>query len=519
MHWSGSDKNIILRITVAATVIRCVIASCTDLGNDEVYYFTYAVQPDLNHFDHPPLIGFFIRLFTFDLHFISEIFMRMPAIAGSALNTWLIARCAQIIGNRKAGFLAAILYNTSIYSSIISGVFIIPDSVQLVFWLAALYCMLGSIRTDLTPVRNRYILLVGLWTGLAIMSKVHGVFLWAGFLGYIIFYQTSWLKNPYLYLAAFITILIISPIMIWNIRNEFITWRFHSERVTIDNQIVNFKSFLTTTIGQILYCNPFQFIVYVLTVINIISRKHTVKKPYLQLLLWCSLPIICCTTGISLFRQTLPHWSGPGFIGIMLLSSAYLEKQMSEHSTKHYRYLLNACVALMLFVFVAGLLLVNFYPGTMGKMQQPDTGAGDATLDIYGWDQLKLAFEKIRKEDLRTGRMKADAPMLVHQWFPGAHLYYYVAYPLGMRLIGAGDLNNIHKFWWLNARYGAIAPGEDAYYIAPSTNFSDPALLYTGSFRQYEKAGVITQYRNSAIARYWYIYRLKHATCKMGTHP
>jgi 4-amino-4-deoxy-L-arabinose transferase-like glycosyltransferase len=99
----------ITRLIIITTVIRCIIACYIDLGNDEVYYFTYAVQPDLNHFDHPPLVGLVIRLFTFNLHWINELAMRLPGIVGAAINTFLIARCGQLIRNRRTGIMAAIL--------------------------------------------------------------------------------------------------------------------------------------------------------------------------------------------------------------------------------------------------------------------------------------------------------------------------------------------------------------------------------------------------------------------------
>ena len=62
------NKHPVTALVVVFTIIRLLIANLINLGNDEVYYFTYAVLPDWNHFDHPPLVGIFIRIFTFNLH-------------------------------------------------------------------------------------------------------------------------------------------------------------------------------------------------------------------------------------------------------------------------------------------------------------------------------------------------------------------------------------------------------------------------------------------------------------------
>ncbi|MCF0063199.1 glycosyltransferase family 39 protein [Dyadobacter chenwenxiniae] len=405
-----NSKSAVRWIVVISTLIRCFVAWFTDLGNDEVYYFTYAVQPDLNHFDHPPLIGIFIRIFTGNLYFHHEFFMRLPAIVGAGINTWLIAKSGKLIRNERTGVVAALLYNTSIYTSIISGVFILPDSVQVVFWLAALFCMLQSIRSKSAKSQNRYILWIGIWAGLAIMSKVHGVFLWAGFLVFIVFNRSNWLKNPYLYLSMIITAAISSPILIWNINNDFITWHFHSERVQPEGMGLNGKSFLKTTIGQILYSNPFQFGIYLLLISAIRRKRAFVQDPDLQLLLWCSLPLIGCTTAISLFRDTLPHWSGPGFIGLMLLSAAFVDHLVASAGSKLLERLLISSSGLILLVVLGGLPLIHYYPGTFGKKSAPNVGSGDPTLDLYGWDELMPAFKKIRDKDIGHRRSGHCSP-------------------------------------------------------------------------------------------------------------
>lgn len=493
-------------IMILSGLIRVVLAASLNLGNDEVYYFTYAVQPDWNHFDHPPLVGVFIRLATFNLTWVNEITMRLPAMVGAAVNTWLIAKCVQQIATERAGIFAAVLYNTSLYTSIISGLFILPDSVQLGFWLAALHTMLGLVNTPAGVQSNRAMLWLGLWIGLAMMCKIHGVFLWMGFLGFIVFYQPCWLKNPYLYGGILLTLVLVLPIFFWNMNNDFITWRFHSERVIVQ-QGIDFKSFLVTSVGQIAYANPVQCIIYVICIAGFGKRKYLRDRYSLSLLLWCSVPIIVSTTLVSLFRSTLPHWSGPGFLGFMIISAAFIDSNLTNYSKVTYR-LLVASVYLILLIGVAGLALVRCYPGTLSDKTLANTGLHDPTLDVYGWDELQPVFSKIRQVDVANNRMTEQDPLITHNWFPGGHLYFYVAYPLKMRFIGLGKMNELHKFQWLNSIYGTITPGSNAYYIAPSNNFSDAAELYGQSFSSIEKLATIRQTRSGKTARYWYVYRL-----------
>nr|WP_295924060.1 glycosyltransferase family 39 protein [uncultured Dyadobacter sp.] len=499
--------NPLAQIIVITTLIRVLLATFLNLGNDEVYYFTYAVQPDWNHFDHPPLVGLFIRLTTLNLTWINDVSMRLPAICGAAINTWLIAKCTQRIANERAGIFASILYNASIYTSLISGLFILPDSVQLIFWMAALHEMVKIVDAPESANKDNRILLVGIWIGLAMMCKVHGIFLWLGFIGFIVFHRRSLLKSPFLYLGVAITLLLISPILYWNVSNDFITWGFHSERVTV-HEGINFKSFLVATIGQVLYANAAQFVIYIICLTAFVKRKKFTGNNVTQFLLWCSAPIIFATTLVSLFRTTLPHWSGPGFLGLMIIAAIYIDFSITQHSKKPY-YFLKAAVFITSFVCVASPLLICFFPGTTSDKASPETGLNDSTLDLHGWDELLSAFEKIRKDDIANKRMVEADPMVAHKWFPGGHIYHYVAYPLKMRFVGLGNLNDLHKFQWLNSIHGSIEPGSNAYYISPSNNFTDPKTLYSGKFDIIEQAATITQKRSGKLARYWYVYRLK----------
>ncbi len=244
--------------------------------------------------------------------------------------------------------------------------------------------------------------------------------------------------------------------------------------------------------------------------------KMTNKIPPFRLLLWCSLPIIVATTLVSLLRPTLPHWSGPGFLGLIIITAAYIDLKLGTEQNQKFSRLLKASMAIVVTIILSGVGVINHYPGTMGNQSKAEMGSGDFTLDMYGWEALRPEFEKIRNEDIRIGRMSANAPVLTNNWFPGGHLYYYVAYPLGMRLLGVGSVNALHKFWWLNSINGTLDEGDDAYFIVPSNYFTDPNALYGSNFGEIEEPIRIAQKRNGRVARYWFIYRLEKARKPVG---
>lgn len=360
-------------LIVVSSILRCLFALFLELGNDEVYYYSYAEHLDWNHFDHPPMVGILIRFFTLNLHWVNDFSMRFGAIIMAAFNTWLIAAIARHLMSERAGLIVGVLYTASIYSSIISGLFILPDSIANTFWIAAMYSMVVILTTSDTQKQSNQFLLLGMWIGLACMSKVHSIFLGVGFISFTLLFQREFLKNRSFYLGMVLFMICVLPIWLWNEEYDFITWKFHSQRVSILDSGIRWDYFAQAFLGQIFYNNPLLIYMYVFVLFSLIKDKFKIKglsKDIVYLLLLISLPIIVATTTISLFRQTLPHWSGPGFFGIMLISSMWIDQQIKLNKIPKIRKLLNLQLSFTLLIIALGVVLINFYPGNLFPIRQ-----------------------------------------------------------------------------------------------------------------------------------------------------
>ena len=178
-------------LVLLSLVVRGFLAAFLEFGNDEVYYWTYALYPDFSHFDHPPMVGFFIQLSTLNLFFDHEFFIRLSSVILGGLNTFLIFMIGRYLRDSLTGFYAAFLYTASIYAFIIAGVFILPDTPQLSFWLITVYFLLKSVTGPISSSAKKYLLLAGLAAGLALLSKYTSVFLLAGTFMYLLLHQRS----------------------------------------------------------------------------------------------------------------------------------------------------------------------------------------------------------------------------------------------------------------------------------------------------------------------------------------
>ncbi len=473
-----SDKQFLLFIIFINLIIKILPAALIELGNDEVYYWTYALFPDWSHFDHPPMVGLTIQLFTLNLTLTSEFFIRLGSLVMSSANIVLLFRIVQRIYSTEAARISSLLFTASVYFNIICGLFILPDTPQIFFVMMALYYGLPAITaSNYSKGDSLKIILFGIFTGLAFLSKYHSLFLWFGFGLYILFHDRSWLKRPALYISVLFTLVVMTPVIFWNINNNFISFTFHESRVGLFNSPIRPDSFLQFNLGQFFYQNPVLFVIYILTLISLFKKRKNGLSATDKLLLYLSLPLILIFTLSSMFKDTLPHWTGPSFIGLIILSSEWLREKLTVSRKKVINTLIvaNALIVLTLFL---GIIQINYgllYPPS--RVEGPkDLGTKDITLDMYGWHQAGLKFQQFLKKEGIEDRDFDKVKIISNNWFPAANMDFYIAHPLKIDLLVSGTLEKTHKYYWIN-KTRQIKEGDKIFYITSSQYFNAPEKL------------------------------------------
>jgi len=312
-------------LIILSTLIRAFIAGFIELGNDEVYYWTYALYPDLSHFDHPPMVGYLIQLFSFNLAFTNELFIRLGSVIFGAVNTWIIYLIGARIKDQLTGFYAALLYTSSIYCFVIAGVFILPDTPQLFFWLIVLYLFIKVLPDkNISSNSKRKLMLTGIVIGFGILSKYTSVYLWIGAVIYILFFNRNWFRTKELYLAAILSLIIVVPVVKWNLDHDFISFTYHSGRVDFFGTGLRFDFIASEILGQFFYNNPVNVLLIIVALVALVKKKKFLETRYTTILLLTAFPLILTFLFFSLFRRTLPHWSGPAYLSLILLAAAFL---------------------------------------------------------------------------------------------------------------------------------------------------------------------------------------------------
>jgi 4-amino-4-deoxy-L-arabinose transferase-like glycosyltransferase len=446
------------------------------------------------------MFAWFINLFSFGLTFDSELFVRLSSIIVFSINTFIIFFIGKEIKNSRTGFIAVLLYQSSIYSFVITGIMIIPDTPLSLFWLLAMRSFIIALRANEIGKRElQHIIFAGIFTGLAVISKYQSLILWAGAGAYILFHKREWFKKPQLYIAGIISISIIAPILLAPSGIDSSNVSFQTDRISLFSKLKPLF-FMREFLGQLVYNNPINVVLSFIALFSF--RKQQFLKPQdWKILLWFGLPILLVFLFFSLFSATLPHWSAPGYYAMMLIAAAYLDKK-SKRIIPTINKVAIGIVSIALFIAYIqinhGLLIDN------NSNEKTELGQDDVSLDLYGWSQISDQF---REQSIP--KHPKTKTIVAKKWYNAAHLDYYVARNNNLKLIAIGDANDIHEYLRINAIRGGISPGENAWFIAVSRNYIDPYKHYSDSFESIQATDTLEVYRNNKVVEYAFVFYMK----------
>ena len=221
----GQDRRVVCGI-VLLLFLRFVMAAVMNLSPQEAYYWNYSIHPDLSYLDHPPMVAWVIRAGTLLLG-KSEIGVRIGGVALVVVSTWLISALGRLWFSRRAGLWAALLFQL-IPAYFIYGVIITPDAPLICFWLLTIYLLSIAVLKDRPSAWYG----AGAALGFAMLSKYTAVFLVPSALLFLIADRAhrKWLLRKEPYLAFFLSLVIFSPVILWNYQHQWVSFAFQFSR-------------------------------------------------------------------------------------------------------------------------------------------------------------------------------------------------------------------------------------------------------------------------------------------------
>jgi hypothetical protein len=508
----SNSRYPIFYLLIISVVVRAVMAAGFCLGNDEAYYYTYALYPALSHFDHPPMVGWVIQLFSFNLALSSEFFIRLAAVVAGTINTWLMYCIGRQLRDELTGWYAALLYTASVYGFVIVGIFILPDSPQSVFWLTAILLLLKAFGGEINALAKRRFLLASVMMGFAFLSKYTTAYLWLGMIIYILGYKRKWLGTKVFYLGHMVMAVMFMPVLIWNAQNHFMSFLFHSGRVEPASTVFTPDYFLTEILGEALYTNPVNLVLILIVIAAFFKKKFKTEKPEIGILVWSALPLIVTFLLISVFRRTLPHWNAAGYLTLIPLAAIWLRNRTTAIIPSAIR--VSLAFSIVLITISSAQVLTGFIPIEKFTGKSAAKSSVDYSLEIYGWNQLRDKFIPLADKYEQSGLMPANSPIVSYRWFPAANYSYYAARGTSRYVLAAGDTAAIHKYAWINQVHDGFRLNTDAWYITSSRDYRSPRSLSGLYYERISEPDTIHIFRRGNEMYDFYVYRLKNLQSK-----
>jgi predicted membrane-bound mannosyltransferase len=483
-----------LSIVLGFQLFRFILLPFMGLMPQDAYYHFYGENFSWCYFDHPGMIGYLLRIFT--LTFGKTVFVvKLTDFVITSLTLLSFYKLAECFLSREKLNRAMILIASTFFISILSFNST-PDVPLLLFWTLSVLFLYRAIFEN----KKASWIYAGLAMGLAFDSKYTALLLPIGLILFLLFSPNyrKLLISPWLIFSLCIAVFMIYPVWYWNYSNDFISYKFHGNRVSFFSLQFNKNSFIREILGQFIYNNPYIVITLVLLLIVIWKKKFHFSKNYIVFFCYCSFPLILTTIYLSISRNTLPHWSGVSYLTLLPLIAAFLSER-KKNITKNLSIGIVVVSVLMItttFVINNGLFLPE-----ENSVQMEKLGRKDALLDMYGWEQASEKLTQVFKEEYVS-----DLPIISNRWYPAAHIDYYIARPNNMKVYGVGNLNEIHKYYWINQTYSEL--GDEVLYITDSRNFKNPKTLFENSYSKFNLLRTVPIERSGVVVKYVFLYKL-----------
>ena len=349
---------------------RGTIAFFLPPGFDEAYYYLYTRHLDWSYFDHPLMValstGFGVAL-TGE---VSQFTIRLGALllhTGALLLLYLTAR--RLFSEQAAVLTLTIASLVPIFLMGF-GVLTLPDSPLIFFWTAALLVASHEFFPPTAYRPSWRLAIIGFLTGLACLSKYHGLALGVGFLGFCLLSppHRAALRSPWLLAGVGLFLLAIAPIVVWNSQHDWISLRFQSARALPDRGYSFLELLGVFFVGNAYLFPTFGFPLWWAMGRSLLKAAKLKTQSAPALLILClSLPIVLGFTFLGGYRPILPTWAAPGFWSATLLLGNWAAEWAAR---SRRRWLVGSGLV------IATLLLVGLLHLTIGLLQKP----GQSTL-------------------------------------------------------------------------------------------------------------------------------------------
>ncbi len=466
-------------LIVIAAFLRLIYIWQTplDLSADEAQYWDWARRPlQACYLTKPPMVAYTISFFT-GLGGDSAFFVRLGAViisAATSLVAYLLI--VDVFKTARLGFLMVLTLNLGPIFNIGSVIMTI-DPLAMLFWSLTVYFSYKALRNP------HWWYLAGLSLGLGLLSKFVLIFLPVSILLYLLFVKKdrSCLRTKEPYLALLLSLLIYTPVLLWNQRNNWCYFNhMFFDHLASGKQLPLFR-FFEFSLSQLLIISPLLFIGIIWSLVVVVRER---KREYL-FLFFCTVPILLFFFFLSLTQKVQGNWPAVGYFA----GTAVFVGVFGGSASPGKRQFMWAALVVAL-IFSAFVYLVPFVD--LPRKLNP-------TVKLVGWKELGQRVSEVAEEmERKTGQR----PFIFSDGYQiTAELAFYVRHQPKVYNINLGRRNNQYDLW---QDFDSLI-GADGIYIKPHDADIEPAVVR--AFKGGERLPSQNFYRKDKIIRSFSIFK------------
>jgi len=449
-----------------------------DLIGDEAHYWEWTRRLDLSYYSKGPVIAWIIA-FTTWIGGNNAVAVRFLAPFLLFFSSFFIYKLTvDQFHDKTAGALAGALILT-IPLFAVFGVIMTIDGPFLFLWCLALWTFWRAIALE----KPGYWYLTGALIGLGFMTKYIMLLFYPCALIFLFLSKRDrpLLKTVHPWLSAVLGTLVLSPVIIWNARNGWVTFLHTAGHANLEGGFtISLSRFFDFFFSQIGILTPL-FVVLAFVLIIKFRNSFPEMDREKTFLLSFSLPILAFFLLKSLQGKVEANWAMVAYPSLVLLVSWYVVKGWSGFN-RRFRIFTAASL-----LFIAPLSIIMHFPFSLPLPQDINPATR-----LAGWQELGEEASKVYDE------MEKEGPLFVfsNSYTIASELAFYMKGHPVTYCAQLGRRMNQYDLW---PGFENLI-GYNALYV-PSRNGEIPQIL-RDKFERYESTMITLTTRQGIIREF-----------------
>ncbi len=481
-HWLRLGYVLIATVFIGRLIY--IGSGRIELSEDEAYQWLWSKHLALSYFSKPPLIAY-VQWVGTHLFGDTELGVRFFSPACAAIGSLVALRFFARHVSARAGFWLIAIFNVTPLLAVGSTLMTV-DPLLVLFWSLAMFAGWRAVQPD---GNTKHWALVGLWMGLAFLSKYTALLQWLCWAVFFALWKPAriHLRRPGPYIALAVNALCAVPVIIWNAQHHWVTLSHVASNAKLNEgwrfQIAAPLEFLGGTFGLL---HPIFFAATIWAAVAMWKRYP--QDPLLRFFFAMGAPLFLVYALYTLHSTVLLNWIAASIIPLFCVMVAFWDKRFTE-GARHIRAMLT--IALFLGAFAVVILHeTNLVKKIAGQYLPP---RADPLRRVRGWTQMAQLAERERT------RLQAEGkPVFViagHYGSAGLLSFYM---PEARTNLSSTPLvyyrttsrpNNQFYFW---LGYTGARRGQNAIYVQERDKPAPPPRMLAQQFASVTEIGSFT---------------------------